>query len=133
MRFSFSLQKGSGIPVYIQLEEQIRLLVHEGVLKAGDLLPTTRALAVELGINANTVARVYRDLQNDGLLRLERGVGSFIADTATLPLQKREMKSIEKKARDLIQICHAAGMTAAETCQLIRGKWEGETYDKEKP
>ena len=43
-------------------------------------MPTVRALAVDLGVNANTVARVYRDLQSQGVLRLERGVGTFVAD-----------------------------------------------------
>ena len=68
----------SPLPVYVQLAEQIRLLVRRGALTAGDPLPTVRELAVALSLNANTVTRVYRDLQQEGLLRLERGLGTFV-------------------------------------------------------
>ena len=80
MNFPLKIDKRSGIPIYIQLGESIRLLIREGKLKPGDDLPTVRSLAVQLGINANTVARVYRELQTDGLLRLERGIGTFVAE-----------------------------------------------------
>ncbi len=84
--FPIQIDKRSGIPVYVQFGEQIRLHIKRGFLKVGDALPTVRSLAVELGINANTVARVFRDLQTEGVLRLERGVGSFVAETADLPV-----------------------------------------------
>mgnify|MGYP002681587656 CR=1 FL=1 len=88
------IDKSSGVPIHLQLAERIRLLIREGALKAGEALPTVRSLAVELEINANTVARVYRDLQTDGLLRLERGVGTFVADTdgATRVIVARDMR-----------------------------------------
>lgn len=117
------LDHDSGIPVYVQLEEQLRLMVHQGVLKVGDPLPTTRALAAQLGVNVNTIARVYRDLQRTGLLRLERGVGSFVAEGAEVPLPRRDMKRIERKARELVELCRAAGMSAVETGQLIQEHW----------
>ena len=72
------IEKGSAVPIYAQLRDQIRLLIHRGALVPGDMMPTVRALAVDLGINANTVARVYRDLQSEGLLRLERGIGTSV-------------------------------------------------------
>ena len=67
----FSIDRTRPTPVYVQLQEQIRLLVHRGVLEPGDLMPTVRSLAVELGVNANTVTRVYRELQSQGVLRQE--------------------------------------------------------------
>jgi len=74
----------SGIPIYLQLIEQIKRSVALGVLTAGEQLPTVKQLAVDLTINPNTVARAYRDLEKDGLIETASGRGSFVrADGAT--------------------------------------------------
>ena len=73
------LRLDNGIPLYVQLTEQIRVFVHEGVLHPKDPMPTVRGLAVQLGINANTVAKVYRKLQSDGL-QSARGDRSQVHD-----------------------------------------------------
>jgi GntR family transcriptional regulator len=65
-------------PLYAQLERTIRAAVATGRLKAGDQLPTVRQLAVDLRVNANTVARVYSELERAGLLETRRGVGTFV-------------------------------------------------------
>jgi GntR family transcriptional regulator len=67
-------------PLHAQLERSIRAAIAAGRLKPGDQLPTVRQLAVELRINANTVAKVYSQLERTGALGTRRGVGSFIAD-----------------------------------------------------
>lgn len=69
-------------PLYAQLERGIRAAIASGRLKPGDQLPTVRQLAVDLQVNANTVARVYTDLERSGVLETRRGVGSFIRATA---------------------------------------------------
>ena len=69
-------------PIYAQLERGLRAAIASGRLKPGDQLPTVRQLAVDLQINANTVARVYTDLERSGVLETRRGVGSFIRATA---------------------------------------------------
>jgi GntR family transcriptional regulator len=66
-------------PIYAQIERALRAAIATGRLKAGDQLPTVRQLAVDLQINANTVARVYADLERQGVLETRRGVGSFIS------------------------------------------------------
>ena len=72
MDLPIKINKENGIPFHIQISEQIRLLIHQGILKTDDPIPTVRALAVDLEINSNTVARIYHDLQNKGLLKLKR-------------------------------------------------------------
>ena len=67
-------------PLYAQLERAIRVAIATGKMKPGDRLPTVRQLAVELRINANTVARVYLALERDGVLATKRGVGTFITE-----------------------------------------------------
>src|SRR5512138_311288 len=66
-------------PIYAQLERALRAAIASGRLAIGDQLPTVRQLAVELSVNANTVARVYADLERSGVLETRRGVGSFVA------------------------------------------------------
>lgn len=66
-------------PIYAQIERGLRAAIATGRFKVGDQLPTVRQLAVDLRINANTVARVYADLERHGVLETRRGVGSFIS------------------------------------------------------
>src|SRR6186997_39033 len=69
-------------PIYAQLDRALRAAIAAGRLRIGDQLPTVRQLAVELRVNANTVARVYLDLERAGILETRRGVGSFVRATA---------------------------------------------------
>jgi GntR family transcriptional regulator len=68
----------SGVPLYLQLIEQITRAVALGTLSPGEQLPTVKALALELTINPNTVARVYRELERDGVIETSPGRGSFV-------------------------------------------------------
>jgi GntR family transcriptional regulator len=68
-------------PIYAQLERALRAAVATKRLRPGEQLPTVRQLAVELQINANTVARVYAELERAGVIETRRGVGSFISAT----------------------------------------------------
>ena len=67
-------------PIYAQLDRAIRVAIAHGKLKVGDQLPTVRQLAVDLRVNANTVAKVYLALERDGIVLTKRGVGTFISD-----------------------------------------------------
>jgi len=125
MPLSVRINKTNGIPLYIQLEEQIRLLMHRGELKPGDLMPTVRELAVELEVNSNTVSRVYRDLQGEGLLILKRGVGTFVSDEGSVrPLSVRDVGVLEKKVDALIAISRRMKFTPIELFQFIETRWK---------
>src|SRR5471030_3338894 len=77
----------NGIPIYVQLREQILGLVGRGVLKPGAQLPTMRQVAVALKIDLNTVQRAYAELEQGGVLTKQRGVGTFV--TAAPPVSPR--------------------------------------------
>lgn len=127
MPLPVQINKHNGIPLYIQLEEQIRLLMHRGKLKPGDLMPTVRALAVELEVNSNTVSRVYRDLQNEGLLTLRRGVGTSVSEQAQAslrPMSARDIGVLEKRVDALIELSRRMNVTAIELFQLIETRWK---------
>ena len=124
MELSLDIDKGSATPVYVQLTEQIHLLIHSGELKPGFAMPTVRSLAVELGINANTVARVYRDLQSRGFLRLERGVGTFVAEGPRDQIDPRDFEAITEKASELVERSRRAGLSSRELVQLVERLWK---------
>jgi len=69
----------SGIPIYVQLKEQIKKAVATGLLTEGEQMPSVRELALQLTINPNTVAKVYQELEREGVIQTARGLGSFVA------------------------------------------------------
>jgi GntR family transcriptional regulator len=71
-----------GVPIYLQIVEQVKHAIETGALRAGEQLPSIRPLAEELVINANTVAKAYRELEREGVVELKQGAGAFVADTA---------------------------------------------------
>src|SRR5512136_1864141 len=81
MTMEIRIDKTSRVPIYDQVKEQIKGLIHAGQIKTGDQLPTIRELSVELSVNFNTVALAYRDLANEGVIVTERGKGTFVAST----------------------------------------------------
>src|SRR2546421_13021537 len=77
----FQVDANQPTPLYAQLERSIRFAIATGRLRSGDQLPTVRQLAVDLRVNANTVAKVYLTLEREGVLVTRRGVGTFIAES----------------------------------------------------
>ena len=74
----FTVDPRSGVPIYLQLIDQVKRAVALGTLASGEQLPTVKALALELTVNPNTVARAYRDLEHDGVIETSPGRGSFV-------------------------------------------------------
>ena len=70
----------SGVPVWIQIRNHMIFLIRSGHLRPGDTLPTVRELAIQLGVNYNTIHKVYQDLETDGLILSGRGKRSTIAE-----------------------------------------------------
>jgi GntR family transcriptional regulator len=77
----FRLNQSSGIPIYLQLMEQVKHAIETGALREGDQLPTIRKLAEDLVMNPNTVARAYRELEHEGVLEVKHGSGAFIKES----------------------------------------------------
>jgi GntR family transcriptional regulator len=97
----FAVDASDPTPLYAQLERGIRAAIVAGKLKVGDRLPTVRRLAVDLGINANTVAKVYAELERAGLLATQRGIGTFVRDTPT-PVGSATRRDRERELRPLV-------------------------------
>src|SRR5215467_9695455 len=84
----FQVDSQHPTPIYHQLERSIRFAIATGRLNVGDQLPTVRQLAVDLRVNANTVAKVYAFLERAGVLETRRGVGTFIAARTPMPQEE---------------------------------------------
>jgi GntR family transcriptional regulator len=78
---STHLNPASGVPLYLQLIEHVKHSIETGAMRAGDQLPSVRQMAEDLMINPNTVARAYRDLEQEGVIELKHGSGAFVRDS----------------------------------------------------
>ncbi len=109
------------LPIYAQLERGIRAAVGTGRLAPGDQLPTVRQLAVELRINANTVARVYVDLERSGVVETRRGVGTFVA-AAQPPAGSKRGRETELRAlvRRALDEAAALGFSAEDVSRQLK-------------
>jgi GntR family transcriptional regulator len=116
------LDSRDATPIYAQLERGLRAAIAAGRLKPGDQLPTVRQLAVELSVNANTVARVYSDLERSGVLETRRGVGSFVRATAEEARPRREHeRRLRALATRMLADAAAAGFTREELIEALTG------------
>ena len=107
------------MPIYAQLDRRIRSAIAARRLQPGEQLPTVRQLAVDLRINANTVARVYAQLERDGVLQTRRGVGTFIAEPTARAVQLGDEARQEELQRLLQALLAEAGGLGFSTEDVI--------------
>ena len=115
-------------PIYIQLERGLRAAIAAGRLRAGDQLPTVRQLAIDLRVNANTVARVYSELERAGVLETRRGVGSFVSATRAQARPRRERdRRLSAFVTRLLADADAEGFTSDDILAALRAHVQGGT------
>jgi len=91
----------TGVPLYLQIESQLKHAIAAGALKQGDTLPSVRKLAADLRVNPNTVARAYQNLERDGVIRTVPGGGTFVADNVPGLLKSEKLKRLKPFALQL--------------------------------
>ncbi len=117
----FRVDPSSPVPLYAQLEHAIRAAIAAGVLRRGERLPTVRQLAVELRVNANTVARVYAELERAGVLATQRGVGTRVKDPTAIAKSGRERERALRSIADrTLAEASAVGIPAAEVIRHLQ-------------
>jgi DNA-binding transcriptional regulator YhcF (GntR family) len=109
----------SDMPPYEQVRTQIAGRVAAGLLAAGEKLPTVRALAAELGLAVNTVARAYRELETDGIIATEGRRGTFVRSDAV----EASSSDVREAAGAYATTARRAGLTAAEATRLVEQAW----------
>lgn len=108
-------------PLYHQLERSIKFAIATGKLRIGDQLPTVRQLAVELKINANTVAKVYAELERSGVLQTRRGVGTFVQERPSeVAFNRRDRERHLREMTDhFIAETHSRGYSIDEVIEHL--------------
>jgi len=112
----------SGVPIYVQLKEQIRHAIETGALAAGDQLPGIRSLAETLVINPNTVIRVYRELEMEKTLEIKHGLGVFVAFRRSARSKTEELRDAQQLMRDFVQTLKTQGLDEGEIRRLLEAE-----------
>ena len=120
MDLVLNLDYGAAVPPYEQLRSTVAGQVADGTLVAGTRLPTVRALAADLGLAVNTVAKAYRALESDGVIETRGRKGTFVASSGLAGVSAE----VERLAADYALAARRAGLTAPEAVALVQRSWE---------
>jgi GntR family transcriptional regulator len=115
----------SGVPIYLQLMEQVKHAIETGALRPGEQLPGIRPLAEELVINPNTVAKAYRELEHEGVIELRQGAGAFVSDRAPTKKDADKLRAALATVAAAVEKMRARGVTDDEIRRLFEAELSG--------
>ena len=95
------INPSSGVPIYLQIENQVKHYIASGALKPGEALPSVRQVAADLRVNPNTVARAYQNLERDGVLRTVPGGRTYVAENPAGLLKSEKIRRLRPHARQI--------------------------------
>src|SRR5260221_2953053 len=121
----FRPNPSSGVPIYLQLMEQVKHAIETGALRPGEQLPGIRPLAEELVINPNTVAKVYRELEHAGVIELRHGAGAFVSGTAPAKAANDKLRAGQAIVAAAVQKLRARGVSTEEIRRLFEAEMAG--------
>lgn len=121
----FRPNASSGVPIYIQLMEQVKHGIETGALRPGEQLPGIRPLAEELVINPNTVAKAYRELEHEGVIELRQGAGAFVSGSAGARKLTDNIRAGQTVVAEAIEKLRARGVTDEEIRRLFEAELAG--------
>jgi GntR family transcriptional regulator len=115
-----------GVPIYLQVVEQVKHAIETGALRPGEQLPSIRPLAEALVINVNTVAKAYRELEREGVVELRHGAGAFVADTARARQGGGEkFRRAQPLVAETVERLRARGLNDEEIRRLFEAELAG--------
>jgi GntR family transcriptional regulator len=121
----FRPNPSSGVPIYLQLMEQVKHAVETGALRPGEQLPGIRPLAEELVINPNTVAKAYRELEHEGVIELRHGAGAFISANAPAKKVTDSVRAGKPIVASAVERLRARGLSDDEIRRLFEAELAG--------
>lgn len=121
-----SIDINSSVAVYVQIENHVQFAIASGKLKAGDQLPSVRELSERLGVNPNTVAKAYRDLEVMGLLYTRRGMGVFVNKGIEAKCREDCRKRIIGRLHEVVAEAKAAGMSRSEVIEVTERSYSSD-------
>jgi GntR family transcriptional regulator len=111
--------ENNGVPVYVQIRDQMLQAIGAGVLRPGDQMPTMRQIAVMLKVDLNTVRHAYSDLEKTGAIVILRARGTYVADSPPPVDENRYAKRVDDVAQQAIAMANVAGVDASDVAQQI--------------
>lgn len=114
----FRINEKSVVPLWIQIRKRLVYLISAGKFERGERLPSVRELSVQLGVNYNTVNKVYQDLERDGYIYTQRGRGTYVSDLKGMNLSSVD-GDVEALAVDFVQQALTKGMSAEDIHDLV--------------
>src|SRR6187397_964820 len=121
----FRPNASSGVPIYLQLMEQVKHAIETGALRPGEQLPSIRPLAEELVVNPNTVAKAYRELEHEGVIELRQGAGAFVSDKAPTKKNADKLRAAQTTVASAIEKLRERGVTDDEIRRLVEAELAG--------
>ena len=132
-KLTLHLDFRSGLPIYTQIVEQVQSQLANGILKPGDQLPTVRALAEELRVNFNTIARAYRMLDEARIISTQQGRGTYITEIPSPKVKEKLRKETLIALTDrFINEAERLGFSAQEVSQMVRDRLKVKKEAKER-
>lgn len=120
----FHVNPSSGIPIYVQIETQVKNAIAAGALRRDQPLPSVRKLAAELGINPNTVARAYQELERNGVIVTVQGGGTYIAENVPRLLKSEKLRRLQPYARQIAVEGIQLGLTEEDIMNAVQEELE---------
>ena len=121
----FRPNPSSGVPIYLQLMEQVKHSIETGALRPGEQLPGIRPLAEELVINPNTVAKAYRELEHEGVIELRHGAGAFVSGNARAKKVTDKFRAGQAIVAEAVSRLRGRGVTDEEIRRLFEAELAG--------
>ena len=119
-----SIDPHSPVPIYRQIADYIRRAVAAGVYRPGEMIPSLRALALELTVNPNTVQRAYEQLERDGLIHARKGLGMFVTRHGAESAQNKSAAAMRLAFAQAIRAAQAANMPPKRIRAAFEQAWE---------
>ncbi|MEE3357267.1 MAG: GntR family transcriptional regulator [Lachnospiraceae bacterium] len=116
-----SMEYKNNMPIYLQVMEDIKARIVNGEIALGQKLPSSRELAVQYEINPNTAARIYSELERDGVTFTKRGIGTFVTEEPWMVTKMKE-EAVSKVVEDFIQTMESMGFNSEEILKELQKK-----------
>lgn len=124
MAIRFDVDQGSGVPIYLQIVEQVRHGAQAGTLQSGERLPTVRELAGELSVAPNTVVKAYGELRRMGLLESRPGVGTVVVEGSEEDQRQRHLSALDERLRSLVRDAIGLGLNEDDLWERFDAEFE---------
>ena len=121
---NINVQTKSGLPIYEQIERQIKDMIVSGVLKEGESLPSIRTLAADSKISVITVKRDYEDLETEGMIYSVQGKGFYVDNPDLQYMKEKKTLGLEEKLAEWVDAAKVSGMTKDEAVDMLSILWD---------